>query len=304
MENFRFTNNQTEELTTLPSTPASSSSSAVTVQVESDEEIRHKEQYEAAEFHYISNEIRVLHSLLLQASDVTSEDPNACREHCFGLISSNVARKSPRTRSQKLETYRSIARIVKCGALYLLAACSESDGRRQEAKGFLEQAFLLCDEMDRVNEKQGVIAGMVPYERVHAMRAQLSKIQSTISSSKVVVISRRTTPNSSRASSQYSEKRVRLLTAPVTIDNKPEVKEESCSSNTSFTTAPQSNLSDRDRGVTRVDRCHITELEFELSRAREEESNVKRKVHQARKKRERIEEKLIKARRLRELQKV
>lgn len=162
---------------------------------------------------------------------------------------------------------------------------------------------MLCDEMDRVNKQQGVTAGMVPHERVQAMRDQLSTISDAVKCSKVVVVSKHTTPSSSRASSQHVEKRVSLLKPPVTIEDQPT---DSCSSNTSFTTAQQSQSEEQENGVakTKVDRCHITELEFELTRAREEESRAKRRVHQAKKKREKIEEKLIKTRKLWKLQKV
>lgn len=197
---------------------------------------------------------------------------------------------------------------MKCGALYLLAESSNSDGRRQEAKGFLEQALILCDEMDRVNKKQGVIVGMVPHERVQALREQLSTISDAIKCSRVIVLSKHTTPSSSRASSIHIDKRVRLVQSPVTNEDQSRAETDSGSSNMSFLSARQGQCEEEMDGVggmmMRVDRCHITELEFELVKARGEESKAKRRVHQAKKRRERIEEKLVKTRKLWELQKV
>jgi len=67
-------------------------------------------------------------------------------------------------------------------------------------------------------------------------------------------------------------------------------------------TAPMGNENNEEKKVPQMDRCHIAELEFELTRAREEESRAKRRAVAARKKREGIEEKLVKMRRVRQLQ--
>lgn len=171
--------------------------------------------------------------------------------------------------------------------------------------------------MDRINEEQGVAIGTVPKERVQALRDQLSAISETIKCARVVVVSKHTTPNSSRASSLShiiinSEKRAGVFDGPICIDGEFEARGETDSafSNVTFLTAPQlqSRLhsEDRDDGVcgARIDRCHITELEFELTRAREEESRAKKRVLLAKGKREGIEERLVKMRRLWELRKV
>lgn len=170
---------------------------------------------------------------------------------------------------------------------------------------------MLCDKMDRVNQQQGVVIGMVPQERVQALRDQLSTISDAIKCARVVVVSKHTTPSSSRASSQSHieyGKRGGSLEVPDIIEDSLLSKGEtdSGSSNTSFMTARQGQGEEREDGVpkTRIDRCHITELEFDLTRAREEESRAKRRVHQAKRRREVIEERLIKTRKLWELQKV
>ncbi|RDI76798.1 hypothetical protein Vi05172_g13200 [Venturia inaequalis] len=253
-----------------------------------------EQQDRVEELYYVSNKVRDYHSLLLQASDALPTDANACREHCYYILAS-----------------KRVPTAVRCGALYLLASLSNADGRRQEAKGFLEQALMLCDEMDRVNRQQGVAIGMVPQERVQALRDQLSSISDAIKCARVVVVSKHTTPSSSRASSQSHieyGKRDGGLEVPGIIEDSLLSKGEtdSGSSNTSFMTARQGQGEEREDGVpkTRIDRCHITELEFELTRAREEESRAKRRVHQAKRRREVIEERLIKTRKLWELQKV
>jgi hypothetical protein len=165
--------------------------------------------------------------------------------------------------------------------------------------------------MDEVNERKGVTIGMVPHERVSAMREQLFKLKNldnTIPSPSQAIISRPATPPlpSSRTSSPplYPKKRVRLITSPTTIEGKSKANSDSNSSNTSFTTAPLGNENNEEIRVPQIDRCHIAELEFELTRARDEESRAKRRVVAARKKREGIEEKLLKMRRLRELQRM
>ncbi|TLD34454.1 hypothetical protein E2P81_ATG04619 [Venturia nashicola] len=302
--------------------PMSSSSSSVTAQNETDGENPPGEQYkeeqyrykddqhevgeyeheahsgkqgnEVEELYYVSNAVREYHSLLLQASDALSVDVNACREHCYHLLASVHVPKG-----------------IRCGALYLLAELSNTDGRRQEAKGFLEQALILCDEMDRVNEEQGVAIGMVPRERVQALRNQLGSISEAIRCARVVVVSKHTTPSSSRGSSQPHtniENCVRVMGSHVTIEDQNMGETVSSGSNTSYMMAQQeqSQSKDRENGVpkTRIDRCHITELEFALTRTREEEGRAKGRLQQVKKKREMIEERLVKMRKLWELQKV
>ncbi|QDS74275.1 hypothetical protein FKW77_003354 [Venturia effusa] len=294
-----------DKLIDVSSRPISSSTSSVTAQNETEDEVTpveqcgaeryevkqyYKERDEAGELHYVSNDVREYHFRLLQASDALSEDANACREHCYYLLASE-----------------NVPRAVRCGALYLLAESSNSDGRRQEAKGFLEQALILCDEMDRVNEQQGVNPGTVPHERVQALRAQLFTISNAIKSSRVVVVSRHTTPSSSRASSQRAGEQFGFLESPASVDGEGELS-GGCSATKSFLKVRASKEEEKEEkselSKTKVDRCHITELEYELTRAREEESRAKRRVHQAKRRREGIEERLIKTRRLWQLQKV
>jgi hypothetical protein len=205
---------------------------------------------------------------------------------------------------------------VRCGALYLLASCAHPD--IVGANESLQEALTLCDDMDEVNEREGVTIGMVPHERVSAMREQLLKLKNmdnTLASPSQAIISRPATPPppSSRTSSPplYPKKRVRLVTSPTTIEDKSNsnedksnANEDSNSSNTSFATAPLGNENSEEIRIPQIDRCHIAELEFELTQARDEESRSRRRVVAARNKRERIEEKLLKMRRLMELQRM
>jgi hypothetical protein len=196
-----------------------------------------------------------------------------------------------------------VARMVRCGALYLLAACPKASSR--EVHECLEKALELCDEMDVVNGEEGVSVEMVPYTRVSAMREQLLKLKS--SNSMILsqdIVASRTVPTSSTTPPRYPKKRARLLTPPPTTSDEFKRNTDSDSSTTSFTTAPLCNISDRVQPVPHIDRCHIAELEFELSRARDEENKAKRWAHQAREKREGIEERIKTLRNLSKLQKI